>query len=140
MKKRYGSAVVGAFALIISASLYAQGTYTFQENIQPVLNNNCLWCHSFMESYESLLAKQTTSAPIGIPVVYPGHPDSSMIMWRLQGELPSGESITRMPQFADPLPDETIQMFSEWIAAGALNTGPVGVQEKNWGGVKLEYK
>jgi len=141
MRKRYGSAaLVGAFTLLLAASLYAQNTYTFKDNIQPVLNNNWLWCHSFMSSYENLLAHTTTYNPAGLLAVYPGRPDSSVIVWRQRGQLPSGGSIARMPQFADPLSEETIQMFIDWIAAGAPDESPVSVEQKTWGGVKADYR
>ena len=58
-------------------------------------------------SYDSLLSGG---------LVVPGNPDSSELIRRLEGT--SGQ---RMPLNATPLPDDQIQMFRQWISAGAPN-------------------
>jgi hypothetical protein len=86
------------------------------------------------------MEQKSVFPPMGISIVSPGLPDSSVIVWRLEGKLPGGESIIQMPRFEDPLPEETILMIRQWIASGAPKDPPVGVRENTWGGIKQEYR
>jgi hypothetical protein len=77
----------------------------------------------------------------GIRIIAPAEPDSSVLIWRIEGKLPSGASLERMPQAGTPLPSETITIFRKWIEQGARENIPVGVQETNiWKKIKEKYK
>jgi hypothetical protein len=53
----------------------------------------------------------------GLVRVVPGDPSRSLLYLKLTEDPPPCGS--RMPQAADPLPDELIALVREWIAAGA---------------------
>jgi hypothetical protein len=49
--------------------------------------------------------------------VLPGNPDSSYVVWKIEGR--SGIAGSRMPLGQSPLSAEQIQAIRDWIAAGA---------------------
>ena len=126
--------------------IHAQNLYTFDADIKPILDSNCSSCHSWMSSHESVLAKKSDASPatMALSIVYPGKPDSSVIVWRIEGALPGGGFISRMPQGEDKLADQTIQMVKDWIHQGALNELPVSAPPASWvpgwGEVKRQFK
>jgi dipeptidyl aminopeptidase/acylaminoacyl peptidase len=107
---------------IIFASAYAMAAETpgFNTQVAPILQKNCLACHSsggrmgglVMESYDSLIKGGTHGAPI-----VPGNADGSRIIQMLEGKI-----APRMPYGGDPLPPADIATIKAWINAGA--TGP----------------
>jgi len=118
------------------------GPYSWNNNIDLISRENCYECHCsiyrFLCDYEQALAYICVDYPKtkGTPLVYPGHPDSSCIVWRIEGRLPTGEEIVYMPQGSDRLPDESIAVIREWIAQGAPKSLPVEVKPEPWGNIK----
>ena len=121
-----GAAFIGALA--------AQGTPDYAAQIQPILNANCSGCHGFVGSYEQLMAKQSGTAPL----VVPGNAAGSVLIWRLEGQKADGTVIERMPQ-GGSLKSEEIQLFKDWIAAGALAEAPTAVKSRSWGQIKASF-
>ena len=122
--------------------IVAQESIKYDADIRPVLDENgCSGCHSFVTTYEGLLGKiSTESTTEGIPIINPSKPDSSVIIWRLGGELPSGNPINRMPQGSAQLPQETIELFRTWIEQGANQDILVGIGEtRTWSEIKKKY-
>ena len=122
--------------------LVAQEKITFDADVRPVLEGNgCTGCHSFASTYEKLLGKISTASPTeGIPLVNPSKPDSSVLIWRLEGKLPSGDPITRMPQGGSPLPEDTINLLRTWIEQGANEDILVGIEKTHiWSEIKKKY-
>lgn len=148
--KKWGLTII--IALFAISAIPGSGQYlaseppTFTRDIQPILDPNCYDCHGFniwkwMATYESIMAYVSDIEPTrGIPIVYPSKPDSSVLIWRLEGRLPSGEEINYMPSGFDPLDADTIQMIREWIRNGAPDD-PVEVQSNTtWGEVKSMFR
>jgi WD40 repeat protein len=110
--------LLAAFA--ITSSAMAAETPGFDAQIAPILQKNCLACHSstarmgglVMENYDSLIKGGTHGAPI-----VPGNADGSRIIQMLEGK-----TAPRMPFGGDPLPAADIAAIKSWINAGA--TGP----------------
>ena len=125
-------------AVLIGAAfigvLSAQGTPGYTAQIQPILNANCAGCHGFAGSYEQLMAKQSGAAPI----VVPGDVAGSVLIWRLEGQKADGTAIGRMPQ-GGSLTSEEIQLFKDWIGAGALGEAPTAVESRSWGQIKASF-
>ncbi len=105
----------------------AAETPGFDAQIAPILQKNCLACHSstgrmgglVMENYDSLIKGGTHGPPI-----IPGNADGSRIIQMLEGKV-----APRMPFGADPLPAADIAAIKAWINAGAA--GPaVGASSK----------
>jgi len=142
MKKRI---IVPVVALLVSVSallLGAEENYTYNDNIKTILNQNgCIGCHSYMGTYDALMARISTSSKTkDVPVVYPAKADSSVVVWRLEGELPDGSSIDLMPMGGSKLASATIQQVRDWIDQGAPEE-TVGVDDtKKWGEIKSLFK
>ena len=92
-------------------------TPDFNSQIAPILQRNCLACHSstakmgglVMESYDALIKGGVHGQPI-----VPGKADESRIILMLEGKLQP-----RMPFGNDPLPAADIAIVKAWINAGA---------------------
>ncbi|MBN1292069.1 MAG: hypothetical protein JXB48_09550 [Candidatus Latescibacteria bacterium] len=128
--------------VLVFASVIIAADIVIYDDIKPVLSANCTTCHSFLGSYDTIMAKTSdVSVTKGKPIVEPAKPDESVLIWRLEGKLPNGDPLERMPQGGNPLSAETIQMFREWISQGATET-PVNVQEQKhtWGKVKKLFR
>ena len=125
-------------AVLIGAAfigvLVAQGTPDYATEIQPILSANCAGCHGFVGSYEQLMEKQSGAAPI----IVPGDAAASVLVWRLEGQKADGTAIGRMPQ-GGSLTSEEIQLFRDWIAAGALAEAPTAVESRPWGQIKASF-
>lgn len=122
--------------------LEAAETYTFDKDIKPLLNSYpCAGCHDFVNTYSSLITAKSELQPTqNIPIIYPSKPDSSVLIWRLEGKLPSGVSLTSMPFGSDKLSITDIQKFRDWIMLGAPEN-TVGVNEISiWGEIKQLFK
>jgi WD40 repeat protein len=97
----------------------AAETAAFDTQVAPILQKNCLACHSstakmgglVMESYDSLLKGGAHGPPI-----VPGNADGSRIIQMLEGKI-----APRMPYGADPLPPADIGAIKAWINAGAAS-------------------
>ncbi|HEV2494218.1 MAG TPA: c-type cytochrome domain-containing protein [Terriglobia bacterium] len=95
---------------------------TFGANIAPILQKNCLACHSsaaksgglIMESFD-LLMKGGAHGP---PIVA-GRSDESRMIQMLEGKIQP-----RMPFGGDPLPAADIAVIKAWIDAGAKGPAP----------------
>jgi WD40 repeat protein len=107
----------GAFSRrVLAASV--QPSYT--KDVVPILQKNCLICHSHgahksglvMDSYEALMKGGTHG-----PSIVPHDANASRLVAMLEGGLKP-----RMPLDDDPLPASDIAIIKEWINAGA--TGP----------------
>ncbi len=94
----------------------------FSTQIGPILQKNCLACHSaaakmgglVMESYDSLMKGGAHGA-----VIVPGKADESRLIQMLEGRIQP-----RMPFNSDPLPEADISTITAWINAGALGPAP----------------
>ncbi len=74
---------------------------------------------SVTKSFQHLVNAQSVEDGRLILVV-PGHPESSFLMNKLEGNLHDGQGV-RMPFGKPRLPDTTLQTIRDWIIAGALN-------------------
>ena len=82
---------------------------SFSQDIWPVIEEFALSAHGgsggvFLESYEDIMN-----------YVEPGNPEDSMLYKAL-----TGDGLKQMPP-SGRLPDETIQLFYDWIKQGAPN-------------------
>lgn len=92
------------------------GPVSYSEQIAPIFEAKCAECHG-TETTEAELSLATyedvmKGSEFGT-VVEPGSPDESLLL----DMVAAGE----MPQDADPLPEEEIELIRSWIAQGAQN-------------------
>lgn len=85
------------------------------------------------EAYANLVGvtpANFVAASAGKQRVDPGHPENSFLLDKVRGTLLPGEGV-RMPYGLKKLPELTVRILEEWIAAGAPATGfvsPTGCQ------------
>lgn len=108
-------------ATTLAWAAYAQAEATYAD-LEPILQARCALCHGgtaptlglSLESVDGLLAGSDRG-----PVVVPGDPESSELVRRLRGTAQP-----RMPLTGPPyLSDVEIDLFVDWIAAGAAPGG-----------------
>ena len=127
------------FMIFIAHSvLEAENTVSYDTEIKQLINTKgCNNCHTFTTSYINLLEKKIN----GIPLVNIAKPDSSVLIWRIEGKTPSGSTLSRMPQGGPYLSEEDINLFKTWIVQGALENITVGVEETvTWSDIKTKFK
>jgi dipeptidyl aminopeptidase/acylaminoacyl peptidase len=102
--------------------VHADSTPTFDSQVAPILQKNCLACHSsaskmgglVMESYSALMKGGAHGA-----VIIPGKADQSRMILMLEGKIQP-----RMPFGADPLAAADIATLKAWVDGGALGPAP----------------
>ncbi len=98
---------------------------SFQQNVQPILEENCIECHTAFEgegyletgltmaSYEELMQGDFYG-----PVIVPGDSRHSVLNMLVEGRV---DSSIRMPHERDPLAPEDIEILRLWVDQGAKN-------------------
>ena len=100
-----------------------QGGVDWVDDIFPILQTSCLSCHGSFQQQGGFDARTydgvfnyTTSG--GNPLIAPGNPDESELIWRLEGN-----GVQQMPQ-GGSLSAAQIALFREWITNGAPEDVP----------------
>ena len=86
----------------------------FYDDVQAVFDARCIGCHPpggglSLRSYDELLDGGASGLS-----VEPGDPQSSVLMWRIEGDPPP-----RMPLGSGALSEEEVMLISDWIEEGA---------------------
>ncbi|MHB9027951.1 MAG: c-type cytochrome [Candidatus Latescibacterota bacterium] len=130
MPVSWNSAGIGAPPVIAQSAAPEKqaansGNPVFFEDIKPLLDRNCTGCHAWAKTTANLVGKKSDVSPTkGLRIVYPSKPDSSVIIWRLEGKLPSGKAIVSMPKGRKKLDDTSISLVRTWIAQGTKERSP----------------
>ena len=143
MKKTVLVIFVFVAAFFIHAVFGGVEYITYNADIKSILDDHCKQCHNFAETYTALLAQVSTdTATKGVPIVDPGKPENSVIVWRIEGETNVGTIVTQMPRNNPPLPDETIRLIRDWIEQGAYEDEPVAVEDgtTTWSKIKMIFQ
>jgi WD40 repeat protein len=107
----------GLWPAVTMQTTHAASTSAFNADIAPILQKNCLACHSsaakmggfVMESYDLLMKGGKDGA-----VIVPGKGEQSRLIQMLEGKVQP-----RMPFGTDPLPASDIATLKAWIDTGA---------------------
>jgi len=91
------------------------GTLTYDANIKPILQQYCTMCHGASGGWDASTYQSTMTTGEHAPVIIPGNVADSLLAQLIQGTSASGDI---MPP-GGKLPEETIEMILNWIAAGA---------------------
>ena len=105
-------------AALLQLPVSAASAPAFSSDIAPILQKNCLACHSsaakmggfVMEKFDLLMKGGAHG-----PVIVPGKSDESRMILMLEGKVQP-----RMPYGADPLPAADIATIKAWIDAGGV--------------------
>ena len=113
--------VAGSVAALLSAqstSAPSGARVSFEKDVRPVLETNCVSCHGETLQSGKLDLRTRDSAMRGGARgsdIVPGDADASRLYRRVAGlERPS------MPAQADPLPAEQVGAIKKWIEQGAI--------------------
>lgn len=91
----------------------------FNADVKPIINKKCISCHGGVKKQGgfSLLFHQEALAVTksGKPAIIPGNPEDSELIKRLL----SDDSEERMPYQHEPLSEDEIKIFKNWIKQGA---------------------
>jgi hypothetical protein len=92
---------------------------SFSNEIQPILNQNCVQCHGGVRQKNGVSFVFREDAlgrgKSGRRTIVPGHPEESELIARITSSDPEG----RMPYHAPPLPAKQIELLRRWIKEGA---------------------
>lgn len=114
-------------ALLVSlAGCTSQPRMSFQRDVYPVLETNCLFCHTppegegylktglNMQSYETLMQGTRYG-----PVIQPGDSSHSILNMLVEGRA---DASMRMPHGRnEPLTPHEIEVLRMWVEQGARN-------------------
>lgn len=106
----------------------ARAAVDYATEIQPLFDAHCISCHTgHTDGRLSLVAGEAATylfsdrTQAGIPLVDPGEPDTSYLLYKLRGthlSLEGGEGLPMPPHAL--LPEETVDLVEAWILEGAL--------------------
>lgn len=120
MKKNF--LIISSIILFIGISacqFSRQDKISYNRDIRPIFNDNCLSCHGGVRANGdfSLLFEEDAFAKTesGLPAIVKGDHKASELFLRLTHEDPE----KRMPFEADPLSKEEIELIAAWIDQGA---------------------
>ena len=140
MKKTSLITLLFLLAFITHIIIKAEDNVYYKTAIKQLISEKgCEGCHFFTRSYENLLSQKIN----GIPLVNVAKPDSSVLIWKIEGKTQSGDPfLPRMPASGDYFSEEEINIFKTWIAQGALEDIVVDVEKSThtWSGIKLKFK
>lgn len=117
--------------LLVAGSAGAAETVSFARDLVPVLRTNCAICHLTGQeagnlklhpgaAYASLVNVPSTEGTL--KRVYPGAPELSYLMHKLDGtHLDAGGVGEQMPFGQPPLEKDVRDLFRAWIEDGAQN-------------------
>jgi cytochrome c553 len=124
MSKRAVLLTLSALAVAALQTGCSDKTLTYQANIKPIMEANCVSCHVpgsngyemsglLLDSYESLM-KGTKFGP----VIVPGSSVSSTLYRLVAGQA---DPSIRMPHGEAEMSDEDVATIAAWIDQGAKN-------------------
>jgi hypothetical protein len=107
-----------------------RATVRFRAEIAPMLERNgCTeaGCHGGIiassnyvaDTHEGLMMPGEEARAMGLCAVKPGMPDSSYIVWKVEGR-PEIQG-ARMPKGQPPLSAQDLALLRQWVAEGARN-------------------
>ena len=106
---------LGALSVFLCPAAAAE--VSFADDIEPLLRDHCVICHGEALQQNGLRLDRRDDALRGGDsgvVIEPGDASASVLVKRLEGR----EGLQRMPP-SQPLPEQDIDTFRAWIAAGA---------------------
>lgn len=102
---------------------------SFAADIQPLFARyGCTGCHGSpgnsdysVLTHESVFGPGLEARSRGMREVVPAQPDTSYLIWKLEGAGPNGEPIIgqRMPRGGAPMATADIELLRTWINEGA---------------------
>src|SRR5713101_8835958 len=127
MMKAIGLGLTVAWCVLNLPAQQPGAEVSYFREIRPVIQRRCQGCHQPAMKYGGLdLTRYESFAAGGNkgPAFKPGAPQDSAVLAYLKGERQP-----RMPFGSPALPDDKIELFRRWIAAGAKDDTPTEARE-----------
>src|SRR3954465_3851758 len=122
MKLRiYSSLVFTASAMFFAPVCNAAGPVDFVKDVQPILETNCLSCHSGEKTEGDMdLSSRETAFKTGsdMPTIVPFKPEKSAL-YKLTALTKDDETLMPPVKSGGPLDRKSIATLRQWIAEGA---------------------
>jgi mono/diheme cytochrome c family protein len=99
----------------LNSSGSSAGSPTFVGDVLPIFQANCTVCHGTLGGWTGTSYQDALTTGANGPTIIKGDPDNSRLVQTMLGTHPDG---VIMPP-AGLLPDATVQIIIDWIAAGA---------------------
>ncbi len=99
-----------------SSAVTTQGAVSFSKDLLPILQESCISCHGGEKTAKALDLKTFDSLMVGSQtgaVITPGNADGSKLVQAIK----SG----KMPKRGAKLTPDQVQLFVDWVNAGATN-------------------
>ena len=93
------------------------GDVTFQDDVVPILEVNCTVCHGSLGGWDGRGYEDVINSGNNGPAVIPGDAVNSLLAQKILGTHSLGDI---MPP-SGKMSDAEIQIFLDWISAGALD-------------------
>ena len=90
------------------------GPPTFEGDVLPIFEASCSACHGTLGGWTGTSYDEALNTGEGGPTIIPGDPDNSRLVQTMVGTHP--DAIIMPP--AGLLPEDTVQIIIDWIAAG----------------------
>ena len=108
--------------LIVKPACCEDGPISFNRDIRPILSDNCYACHGPDAKQRKAKLRfdrreGVFSPPSGSPVIFPGDPDKSVMVFRITH--PNDDVRMPPPDQKRQLTQEQIALLSRWIEQGA---------------------
>ena len=108
-----------AWPAFLHAQDAEQEKVSFAREVVPLLRARCHGCHQPAKAKGKLdLTRYATLMGGEDPVVVPGKPEESLL---LELVMPFDDEAPEMPEDADPLSAEEVDVLRRWIAEGAVD-------------------
>ena len=125
-----------ASAGLLAAEPEAEKVRFFEENVRPILAENCHQCHGAQKQNNGLRLDTRAAVDKGGDygkVIEQGNPDASKLIKAIRHEA----GVEPMPREGKRLPDEAIHALEEWVRQGAVwpeSPGPAPAEawRKHW--------
>ena len=121
-----------AAPLLLAPASMAPGdgdAVSFHREVRPILQARCTGCHQPAKPRgDVVLVRHADLLRVtnGVePAVQPGDPDGSLLV---DVVTPHGGRAPEMPEDAEPLAPEQVDLIRRWIAEGALDDTPEGAR------------
>lgn len=111
-------------ALLAAVAAQEPADVSYHREVRPLLQAVCAGCHRPGETEGDLDVTSVAALLAGGrsgPSVVPGDPDKSLLVELV---TPWDDEPPDMPEDADPLADEQVELLRRWIAAGAVDDSP----------------
>lgn len=110
--------------LWIPSAIFAQSEQIdFSRDIQPILSNNCFYCHGPDENERQADLRLDKEAAAHEYAISPGEPDDSEVITRVTSDDP--DELMPPPDSGKSLTPRQIELLTTWIRSGAK-------YEKHW--------